>query len=621
MFLKVRSKYLSDGKYQNTYRLVEPYRSSSGVRHYQIVNFGELPELTTIEQRKKLARRVEQLVVQYKQQTIDLFPVDDETEEQLAQYFFKKVLENERLDLEKGNHKELIEVDSLKLEEVQDMGAEWLCKQAIEQLQLPQLFRSLGWQTDKINLALTHLISRAVYPASELKTSYWLKENASVCELTGYDVDKINKDKLYCISKKMYAVRDNIEKHLSNITSTLFNLNDKLIIYDLTNTYFESKQQGTIAKYGRSKEKRSACKLIVLALVINVEGFVKYSKLFEGNTTDGNTLPIILKELNTSTTTDKPTIVMDAGIANEDNILLLQKLGYKYICVARGGLQKYSAVVNAEPIIIQDKKKQPITIEQVKVQGWNDRQLLVHSTAKQSKEVSMKEAFQKRYLEQIELISASLSKPRGVKTSDKVWQRLGRLAQKYPSINKHYELNVLVNEEKKVYQINVKEKKIPKQEGLYLLRTNLDEMDEKVQWTIYNTISEVESSFRCLKTDLDLRPIYHKSDEASLAHLHLGVLAYTVVNTIRYQLKQVGINEDWRAIVRTMNTQKVGTSSMTNMYNQTIKVRKCTKPNKSVQKIYDALNYKHYPFKQKKVVVPPETIQKKETSPTLSLKT
>jgi hypothetical protein len=204
MFLKVRSKYLSDGNHQFTYRLVEAYRSATGIRHYQIVNFGELPELTTTEQRKMLARRVEQLIVQHKQQTIDLFPVEDDIVESLAQHFFQKVLENERLDLQKGKQKELIEVDSVKLENVQDIGAEWLCKQAIEQLRLPQLFQSLGWNKDKINLALTHLISRAVFPASELRTSYWLRENASVCELTGYNIDKINKDKLYSISKKLF---------------------------------------------------------------------------------------------------------------------------------------------------------------------------------------------------------------------------------------------------------------------------------------------------------------------------------------------------------------------------------------------------------------------------------
>lgn len=291
------------------------------------------------------------------------------------------------------------------------------------------------------------------------------------------------------------------------------------------------------------------------------------------------------------------------------------------MCVARGGLQKYEAITDAQPIIIQDKKEQPITLKQVKVQDWNDRQLLVHSTAKQAKEVSMKQSFQKKYLEQMELIRASLSKPRGIKTQEKVWHRIGRLAQKYPSINKHYNINLKINESGNVSEIELTEKEIPKKEGHYLLRTNLDEKDEKVQWTIYNTIREIESSFRCLKTDLDLRPIYHKSDAASVAHLHLGVLAYTVVNTIRYQLKQSGINEDWRAIIRTMNTQKVGTTTMKNMYNQKINVRTCTKPNPSVQNIYDALKYKSYPFKQKKAVVPPDRIQKIKDLSTLDYKT
>ena len=312
---------------------------------------------------------------------------------------------------------------------------------------------------------------------------------------------------------------------------------------------------------------------------------------------------------------------MDAGIASEDNIQLLQKSGYKYICVARGGLTKYHALPEAEPIIIHDKKGQPITLKQVQVEGWNDRQLLVHSMAKEAKENSMKESFQKKYLEQIDLIRASLQKPRGVKTPDKVWKRLGRIAQKYPSINKHYEIKTQVENEGKVTQIDLTKKELPKQEGNYLLRTNLDEQDQKVQWTIYNTIREVESSFRCLKTDLDLRPIYHKTDAASLAHLHLGVLAYSVVNTIRYQLKIHGINEDWRGIVRIMNTQKAGTATMKNRYDQTIKIRKCTKPNQDVEAIYTALKYKPYPFKQKKVVVPPEKMTGMEDNSSMELKT
>ena len=134
-----------------------------------------------------------------------------------------------------------------------------------------------------------------------------------------------------------------------------------------------------------------------------------------------------------------------------------------------------------------------------------------------------------------------------------------------------------------------------------------------MQWTIYNTIREIEATFRTLKTDLDLRPIYHKTDKASMAHLHLGLLAYWAVNTIRHQLKQKEINNEWRDIVRIMNTQKIVTTSMVNEYNQQIIIRQCSEPTEQVNRIYTALNYKPKPFTRKKSVVPPEEIKKQKS--------
>ncbi len=156
-----------------------------------------------------------------------------------------------------------------------------------------------------------------------------------------------------------------------------------------------------------------------------------------------------------------------------------------------------------------------------------------------------------------------------------------------------------------VTKISWEQKQTDKKEGVYLLLTSLDEKDESTQWKIYNTIREIEATFRTLKTDLDLRPIYHKTDAASMAHLHLGVLAYWVVNTIRYQLKQKGINNEWRDIVRIMSTQNLVTTTMENIYKEQIVIRQCSEPEENVLAIYNALKYKHIPFKRRKSVVPP----------------
>ena len=118
--------------------------------------------------------------------------------------------------------------------------------------------------------------------------------------------------------------------------------------------------------------------------------------------------------------------------------------------------------------------------------------------------------------------------------------------------------------------------------------------------------------FRTLKTDLKMRPVFHQTDENSIAHLNLAVLAYQMVHTIRYQLKAKGINHDWSHIVRIMNTQKAATVTIKDKDSQKIFIRKCTTPEAQVTEIYNALGYKHYPFLGKSVL--PETVNRKKNA-------
>ena len=113
----------------------------------------------------------------------------------------------------------------------------------------------------------------------------------------------------------------------------------------------------------------------------------------------------------------------------------------------------------------------------------------------------------------------------------------------------------------------------------------------------------MHNTFRVLKSDLDLRPVFHQNDESSMAHLHLGLLAYWLVNTIRYQLKQKGITSDWREIVRVMNTQKCVTTMAQNKSDEIICIHKCSEPEDKAKQIYDTLNYRYAPFIRKKSVV------------------
>jgi len=175
-----------------------------------------------------------------------------------------------------------------------------------------------------------------------------------VCELTGYAIEKMTKDKLYQSALDLYSLKDEIEKHLSGRTNELFDMEDKIILYDLTNTYFEGeKRNSKLAKFGRSKEKRSDAKLVVLALVVNIEGFIKYSSIHEGNIADCNTLSQMTDKLASHTCNHKAVIVLDAGIATEQNLQLIVDKGYKYLCVSRSNLKEYKAVQGRLTVLME----------------------------------------------------------------------------------------------------------------------------------------------------------------------------------------------------------------------------------------------------------------------------
>jgi transposase len=254
---------------------------------------------------------------------------------------------------------------------------------------------------------------------------------------------------------------------------------------------------------------------------------------------------------------------------------------------------------------VYDKKNQPIELLNVRVENDTDNYLWVKSEAKAMKENGMFDQFSMRFEEGLRGIANSISKKNGTKKIDKVHERIGRLKEKYSSIHSCYQITVTPddkgNASSLTFEKNGNHPKITSA-GIYFLRTSLNGKDEKTLWIIYNAIRQIEYTFRILKTDLDLRPVYHKTDDASMAHLHLGILAYWLVSTIRYQLKIKGCNQSWSEIVRIMNTQKSVTTSVKNDKDESIEIRQCSEPTDKVKEIYQKLHYKQTPFPPRKSV-------------------
>jgi transposase len=605
------------GKLAGYYRLIESYRNLEGrICHRTILNIGFMDESVRADQLLKIQQH---LTGRYEQKQT-LFEEDDPVVINYVEDFWQRIVSGRRLDIVTVRQQHWINAGTMQHSNVREVGAEWMSHATWNKLQLTEFLLAEGFSEVQAQLAATQVISRAVYPFSELRTTRWIKENSAITELTGYDLNNITKDKLYTGALDLYNIKDKLEQHLSKRTNELFDLEDKIILYDLTNTYFEGeKRNSALAKFGRSKEKRNDARLVVLALVVNIEGFIKYSAIHEGNIADCNTLGSMIDKLSKAVHTKASVVVLDAGIATEENLTLLSKKGYKYLCVSRSKLRDYEVVKDRLTTLLETKSKQQIQLKAVSTSRNTDYYLEVSSEAKALKEAGMKSLFEERFEESLRIIEKAIHSKKGIRQTEKVQQRIGRAKQKYPSVQHYYNIAVRTDEQtKNVIAINW-EKDDKRHEakqnslGVYFLRTNLAIKDEVVIWNIYNTIREIEAAFRTLKADLDLRPIYHKNDQSTMAHLHLGLLAYWLVNTIRYQLKAKGINSCWSEIVRIGNTQKMVTTTGQNTNNQIISVRKCSQPTEKLKAIYEILQIRPKAFHKRKSVVHKPELKKTET--------
>lgn len=609
MYFKFSLRYNKDKQQSDAYyRLVESYRNVDGrVCHHTILNIGFIDDDYSPEQLNQTAR----ILTDRYEQKQTLFEPTDPSVIELAETLWQRIIKDKRLDLTLHSPtSRRIDADTMRHSNVREIGSEWICHQTLEELGISKVLAEAGFTEEQIKLAATQIVSRAVYPASELKTASWIKDNSAIGELTGQDCEKITKDKLYESALRLYSVKDQLEQHLSHKTNELFDISDKIVLYDLTNTYFEGQYNGSeLAKYGRSKERRNDAKLVVLALVVNIYGFIKYSSIHEGNMADCENLSLMIDKLSRCTNAQNPVVVMDAGIATEENLEMIRAKGHHYLCVSRTKLKDYQAISGRLTVLLETKTKRQVRLKAVSDNKNTDYYLEVLSEDKYETANSMRSQFEQRFEMELQKIAQSLDRKGGTKKVAKVHERIGRARERYPSVQYYYDIVVTLSQDNltaTTVSWSKNEQQYAKKEaslGLYFLRTSLLLEDEVMIWNIYNTIREVESSFRILKSDLDLRPIYHKSDAGTMAHLHLGLLAYWIVNTVRCKLKAHGINSNWQEIVRIGNTQKIITTHGTNTAGVVIGVRKCSEPGEQLKNIQSILLIKTKPFTKRKSVV------------------
>lgn len=350
MFIRqTKTKNATAGEAYFTFRIVASERLGKQVRQKTILNLGRHFSLAK-EQWPVLCSRIEQLL----SGQISLIHVAlPESIETLAQRYAsllltkkkRRVSSQETQDTESSTTEDHdsksqeetdyqeIDVHSLELVRPRSVGVEQAGVSALSWLGVTDILRSVGLNGRQVAIAQGLIVGRMAAPGSELATWRWLKEQSALGELLDFDFETIPLMSLYRVSDQLIRQQEAIEKALFGRIDDLFSLPTTVTLYDLTNTYFEGEQNGNAkAQRGHSKEKRSDCPLMTLGLVLDGSGFVRRSRVFAGNVSEGSTLEGMLQGL------DAPLgalVIMDRGIATEANIQWLLANHYRYLVVSR----------------------------------------------------------------------------------------------------------------------------------------------------------------------------------------------------------------------------------------------------------------------------------------------
>ena len=602
-----------------SHRLMESYRTQRGPRQRTILNLGklDLPK----EQWKLLADRIEEKIIGQH----SFLPADEYIED-LATHYAKLII-HKRLTVAPSEVKnrdepeyETIDVKSVSNSKSRTIGAEYVGLAMLRTLGLPTLFQQLGFSTRQINLAALSIVGRLVHPASERRTKEWAQYVSGLDELLGTDFTHLSNNALYRTLDLLLFHKERIEKHLRLRERDLFSLKENIILYDLTNTYFEGEVKGnTKAKRSRSKDKRHDRPLVTLGLVIDEKGFPKASKIFKGNVSEGDTLLEILeilqgekihrpdesgREKGRKKAAKDMTVILDAGIAEEDNLTLLKHEGYDYLCVARNRPIELSQIDGDDLLTIKKDKKN--IVEATLIKGDGESILYCKSFLKGKKEQAMKTQFQERFEEGLKGIAASLVKKGGTKKYERVLERIGRLKERYASIARYYKVNVKRKDGIATavdWKLEKKEEVEERFSGTYFLRTSRTDLNERQIWSLYVTLTNVEDAFRYLKSDLDLQPVCHQKEPRTDAHLFTTVLAYHVLISIQTELRRQGIYMRWWRIRDLLSSHVSITTAMTNKEGKRIYIRNGSDPEPFHRAVYKALGLKLTPLKAKRTKI------------------
>jgi len=519
MFLRPNHRG-KDGKKHTYWSLVETVRTADGPRQKTLCYLGELNSsaearwLTTVEVFNQ----------QGEAQQLKLFPshVTSPTDDpQVARVLLNKV----------------------RLERTRQFGACFLGLELWKRLELDGFFEQavddepaeVPWSRVAALLAINRLCA----PGSELAIEQRWFPSTALDDLLQIEEGKINDTRLYRCLDRILPHKTKLERHLKNRYGELFGAEFDVLLYDLTSTYVEgAAEKNPMIRRGYSRDHRPDCEQLVIALIVNQDGFPFSYETFNGNRSDVSTMETILRMVERKYGKARRIWVFDRGIVSEENLAAIRKRGGQYLTgTPRSQMKQFEAELLKED---WTQVRAEVEVKKVAIPQGEETYILCRTSGRKEKEKAIRNRFSNSMETALKGLEKTIVTGR-LKDRNKMERRLGKIQARHPQVNDLYDLALRDTAEgvRLFWQMKEDRKNWREsREGAYLLRTNLKTETAEELWSKYMQLTEAEASFRALKSELSIRPLFHQLEPRVKAHVMVAFLGYALWVTLKHLLKR-----------------------------------------------------------------------------------
>jgi transposase len=519
MFLRPHQRS-KDGKDHTYWSLVETVRTANGPRQRTLCYLGELNGSAQAQWLKS----VEVFNEQGEAQQLKLFPSHVEFPDDDPQV--ARVL-----------------VNGVRLERTRQFGGCFLGWELWKRLELDRFFKlTMDEEAAEVpwsRVAAVLAINRLCAPGSELAIEERWYPATALDDLLEIEEGKINDTRLYRCLDRMLPHKSKLEQHLKQRYGELFGAEFDVLLYDLTSTYVEgAAEKNPMMGRGYSRDHRPDCEQMVIALIVNREGFPFSYETFDGNRADVSTLESILRMVERKYGKARRIWVMDRGIVSEENLAAIRKRGGQYLVgTPRRQMKRFAAELLKED---WTEVRPDVEVRRIAIPQAEETYILCRTAGRKEKEKAIRERFSRRMEAALETLKKSIASGR-LTDRYKMERRLGRIQARHPQVNDLFE--VTLRETPAGVRLLWEMKKDREawrdlREGAYMLRTNLQADSAEQMWSMYMQLTEAEASFRALKSELSIRPLFHQKESRVKAHVLVAFLGYALWVTLKHLLQR-----------------------------------------------------------------------------------